>query len=280
MINFGFLAAIGAALAWGSYIVPFKKSKSSNLIQFQAVIAVAIGFSGLLISLILGFPLSLNGYGLISGVLWAVANAMSLVAITNLGMSRAIPLMGSLVVIVSFLWGALVFHELSSGIVIGFVGVLLIVLGVILVSTTGNTESQNAKRGLLIAVLAGLIWGSQMVSLKVGNVATRDFFFPVCLGILITGLLIALLKRIRFQKQAVGMSLLSGVIWNIGNLLSLVALSVIGLSKAWPTSQLAILIAVMWGLFYFKEVTKPKVRTQILIGAAILLAGVIVLGFA
>lgn len=280
MVNLGFLAAIGAALAWGSYMVPFKKSRSTNLIQFQALIAVGIGFSGLLISLILGYPLSLNIYGLVSGVMWAVANSIALTAITNLGLSRAIPLMGSLVVVISFLWGALVFGELSSGIMMGTGGVLLIIAGVMVVSATEDTKSQNVKRGLVSGILAGLIWGSQLVPMKVGSVATRDFFFAVCLGIFITGLLIFAYRRRRFTTEAIGMSLFSGVMWNIGNLLSLVALSAIGLSKSGPTSQLSILIAVIWGLFYFKEVTRLKAKLQVLTGALILLTGVIVLGLA
>lgn len=274
-------------MAWGTYMVPFKKTclpagrfNSSNLIQFQALIAVAIGVSGLMIALVLGYPLNLNTYGLISGALWAIANAISLTAITNLGLSRAVPLMGSLVVITSFLWGALVFKEFTSGMMMGFAGVLLIVLGVVLVGITGSTQSQNAKKGLAMGILAGLIWGSQLVPLKVGNMATSDFFFAVCLGIFLTGLVIFGLRRKRFTTEAVEMSLLSGLIWNVGNLLSLVALSVIGLSKAGPTSQLAILIAVLWGLFYFKEITKPRARAQVLIGAVILLSGVITLGLA
>lgn len=139
MANLGFLAALGAALAWGTYMVPFKKSKSSNFIQFQAVIAVGIGFSGLIIFVI---------------------------------------------------------------------------------------------------------------------------------------------KRARFKAEAIKESLLSGLIWNVGNLLSLISLSIIGLSKMGPISQSATLVAVLWGLFYFKEITNLRAKRQVLIGAAILFAGVITLGFA
>ncbi len=262
-------------------MVPFKKSNSSNLTQFQALIAVAIGFSGLVISVILGYPLNLNIYGLLSGVLWAVANALSLVAITNLGLSKAVPLMGSLVVAVSFLWGALFFHELPGGIAIGLMGTLLIALGVILVGTTGSTKSQNLKKGLATGVLAGIIWGSQLVPVKLSGLATADFFFALCLGIFLTGILIAgFLGGLKFKKEGLEAGLLSGVIWNFGNLSSLFALSVLGLSKAGPVCQLAILIAVAWGLFYFKEAAAPKEKRQILIGAAVLFSGVITLGFA
>ena len=279
MNNLGFLAAIGAALSWGSYAVPFKASHSSNLIQYQALMAIGIGLSGLLISLMLGYPLNLNAYGLLSGVLWAIANAISLVAILDLGLSRAVPLMSSLVVVSSFLWGALVFHDFPAGLLIGFLGVGLIVVGVVLVSSTGNMESQNVKKGLLAGALAGLIWGSQLVPLKVGNVATQDFFFPVCLGIFISGLLIFAIKKAKFNKEVVGLSLLSGVVWNIGNLLSIFSISLIGLSKGLPITQSASLVAVLWGLFYFKEITKRRQKIQVLIGAIILIGGVVTLGF-
>lgn len=280
MENLGFLAALGAALFWGSYLVPFKISKSQSLLQFQALMAVGIGLSGLLISLILGYPLTLNVYGLLSGVLWGSANAISLIAVLNLGLSRAAPLLSSLVILSSFLWGVVVFRELPSGIIMGFVGIAFIILGVIIVSSTGNTQSQNIKKGLLAGILAGLIFGIQLVPIKIGQVSTRDFFFPVCFGIFITGVLIAKVMKVKFENKAIKESLLSGMIWNIGNLLSLISLSMIGLSKMGPISQSAILVAILWGLYFFKEITQKKKVLQVLAGAFILLGGVVVLGLA
>lgn len=277
MENFGILAALGAALCWGSYTVPFKISASKNLLQFQALIAVGVGLSGFIIATVLGYPLSLNMFGLISGVLWAIANAVSLIAIFDLGLSRAVPLMSSLVVIGSFLWGVFVFHELSAGLIVGFFGIGLIILGVILVSSTGNRESQKTKKGLLAAVAAGLLWSSQMAPIKLGKVPTNEFFFPVCLGIIVTGVLIFILTRAKFDGKAIGASLLSGSIWNIGNLLSIISIPLIGLSKALPISQSASLVAVLWGLFYFKEIARRKQKLQVFIGAIILLFGVAVL---
>lgn len=280
MENLGFLAAMGAALAWGTFMVPFKIAKSDKLVLYQAVMSVGILLSGLILSLILDYPLRPNIYGFVAGILWAVANSIALTAISNLGLSRAVPLMSSLVVISSFLWGALVFGELPAGMIMGFAGIALIILGVALASAIGNLGGQNVKQGLLAAIAAGLIFGSQLVPLKVGNVATRDFFFSVSLGIFIFAMVMAIVRKIRFSKDIVKESLLSGVIWNIGNLLSLISLSLIGLSKMGPISQIATLVAVFWGLFYFKEITKPKAKLQVLIGAVILLGGVIILGLA
>lgn len=280
MENLGFLAAFGAALAWGSYAVPFKKSRSERLIQFQALMGVGIFFSGLILSLILGYPLSLNIYGLISGVMWAIANAISLYAILNLGISKAVPLIISLVIFSSFLWGTLVFKEISQGLGVAFFGIGLILLGVVLVSTTESSQSRNAKKGFLTAVLAGLIYGSQLVPLKIGDLTTQQFFFPSCVGIFVAAMLIALLTNTKFKKEAIKESLLSGIIWNFGNLLSVIAISMIGLAKGQPLSLSAILVAVLWGLFYFKEGVSKRQKIQILSGAIILLIGVITLGLA
>lgn len=277
MENLGLLAALGAALCWGTYMVPLKKAHSTNLLQFQVLMATAIVVSGFLASLLLGYSLNLNLYGLTSGILWGSANAISLVAVAHLGLSRAIPIMTSLVVVFSFLWGALFFHEISAGLKLGFVGMGLIVLGIILVNANANKVSGNIKKGLLAAVPAGVIFGSQLVPLKLGNLTTREFFFPVCVGIFLSALVIAIARGTKFKKEAMGLSLLSGVIWNIGNWLSITAISLIGLSKALPVSMSSTLVAVLWGLVYFKEVSKRRYQIQVLLGAVILVVGVIVL---
>ncbi len=280
MVNLGFLAALGAALAWGSYMVPFKKSHCTNFFQFQALMALGVFLSGLAVSLLTGFPLSINTYGLISGMLWTIGNAISLTAISNLGMAKAVPLMSSLVILSSFLLGALVFHELPSGLTVGFIAIGLIVIGIIIVSSTGDAKSKSVRKGVAAGILAGLVFSSYLIPIKISNLAIRDFFFSACVGILITGLLIALISRTKFTKEAIKEGLFSGIIWNIGNLLSLISLAAIGLSKMGPISQSSILVAVLWGLFYFKEISKFSLRVRILMGAIVLFAGIITLSFA
>lgn len=280
MENLGLLAALGAALAWGSYVVPFKQSKSDNLVQFQALMAVGVFMFALIVSLVFRFPINFNFYAIFSGIMWASANVLSLVVVFDLGISRGVPVWVSIVILTSFLWGSLFFKELPTGLLVGFLGIALIVLGVISVGSTGNIESKNTKRGLILAILAGVIFGSQFVPLKLSHLAARDFFFPMSFGIVATGLCLAIFKRVRFENRGVGAALLSGAIWNFGNLLAIAAISLIGLAKGFPITQASVLVAVLWGLYYFKEITQRKQVMQVLIGAVILLTGVAVLGLA
>jgi len=277
MNNLGFLAALGAAFCWGTYLVPFKISKSEKLLLFQAMMSAGILLSGFIISLFLKFSLVPNVYGLMSGVLWAIPNALSLVAVSNLGIARAAPVMSSLVILVSFLWGSVFFQELQAGLMLGFLAIGLIIFGVVLVGTTENVSSRNVKIGLATAILAGLIWGSQFVPVKIGQVSPQDYFFSMSIGIFVTATAIFLFKRVKFQKQAIKESLLSGTIWNIGNLLGVAAISLVGLAKGLPMTQLAVLVSVLWGLFYFKEVKKRRHRIQVLAGAIVLLLGIFIL---
>lgn len=276
----GFLLAFGAAVAWGSYAVPFKISKSSNLIHFQAVMGLGIFLSGFIISLLSGYSLTLNIYGLISGFLWAVANVLGLMAVLNLGLSRATPLIASLVILSSYLWGSIVFQELPQGFISGLLGILFIIFGVALVSTVGVGQSLNVRKGILVAFFAGLIFGSQLAPLKIGKVATEDFFFSTTVGIFITALVIFFATKGKFKNEAIGLSLLSGMVWNIGNLLSVIAISVIGIAKAMPFTQASSLVAVLWGIFYFKEISRLRQKIQVLLGAIILLVGIAILGSA
>lgn len=278
--TWGFVLAFATALVWGTYAVPFKISKSKNLSQFQMLTGVGIFISGLAISAILGYPLKLNGYGLLSGILWGIANAIFLVSLLNLGISRAVPIASSLVIISTFLWGALVFNELPKGLVMGFLGIGAIISGVILISITQKSQSQNIRTGLITAILSGLIWGSQISPLKIGNLETKDFFFSVCFGIFITSVLVAFIQKVRFKNEAIGMSFLSGVIWNIGNLLSVIAIPFIGIAKAMPFTQASALVAVLWGIFYFKEISQVRQKIQVLLGAIILIIGITILASA
>lgn len=277
MENIGILAGVAAAFLWGTYMVPFKKSNSSNIIYYQTLMGIGILISGFILSFLLGFSINLNIYGLLSGIMWAAANLALLSAIANLGLTRAIPLITSLIIICSFLWGALAFNELPSGFLLPSLGIFLIIFGIVIVSTLGKSESKNNKKGFLSAIISGLLFGSQLAPLKLGNLSNNEFFFPLCFGIFLSAILIGFFKKVKFENRLIPFGLLSGLIWNIGNLLSIIAISEIGLARGFPIAQSAVLISTIWGVFYFKEIRKLRQIIQVLLGAIILFIGIIIL---
>lgn len=279
MENMGLLAAAGAALAWGSYSVPFKKSKSADILQFQALMSLGILIFYSSVSLLFNFPLSFNIYGLLAGILWALGNVLSLVAISNIGISRAIPVWTSTAIMVPFLLGVFILKELTStsGIILAVMGVFLITLGVFLVSITGHPEQKNIKKGILAALLAGIFFGTYLAPLKLTHLQSTEIFFPMSLGIVFVGLGYFLIKGKKFKNEAVISGLFGGTIWSVGNLLGVISISLLGLAKGYSIAQSAVLVSVLWGLFYFKEAVQKKDLIKILTGAVVLLIGVILL---
>lgn len=242
--------------------------------------SVGIFFFGFVASVILGYSLSLNYYGLSAGILWGVANALSLTAVRSIGIARAIPIWVSVIVLVTFFSGVFIFHELSSGFSIGVIGIVGIIAGVLFIGSAGDAKSKHIKRGIMFSVLAGLVFGICVTPIKMSNLQPLAFFFPMSVGILLFGVGFALAKRLTLKNEAVMQGIAGGMLWNIGNLLSIISISILGLAKAYPIAQASLLIAVLWGVFYFKEITKRNDLIKILSGAIILLAGVIVLGMA
>eukprot|EP00656_Telonema_subtile_P004427 TRINITY_DN12014_c0_g1_i2.p1 TRINITY_DN12014_c0_g1~~TRINITY_DN12014_c0_g1_i2.p1 ORF type:complete len:255 (+),score=79.55 TRINITY_DN12014_c0_g1_i2:87-851(+) len=71
--------------------------------------------------------------------------------------------------------------------------------------------------------------------------------------------------------------LLSGLVWNIGNIASIWAIPRLGYSVAYPILQCALLFSALWGVFVFKEITRAKTYTILFVSGVILLGGAAVL---
>ena len=71
--------------------------------------------------------------------------------------------------------------------------------------------------------------------------------------------------------------LLSGVIYNIGNVCSILAIPIIGYKIAYPLLQCAILVSAMWGIYAFKEITLPSAIFVFWMGSFIVIIGAVLL---
>ncbi len=276
----GFVYAIIAAILWGTQLVPFKKMKT-NIYYSQFLICSTIFITTIVVSIFLNFPLTLSTLGVFSGVLWAIGNLSSLLAIREIGISRAFPIWISSTLIM-FAWGVFFFKELTSlfSIVIGLLGVLLIFIGCILVGMTKKEEEKSTKKGIILALIAAVFFGSMLVPLKLTGMSSEQFFFQMSVGIMITGSFIFFL-RINIPKDLEIMKGgLSGFLWTIANFFGIYAILTLGLSRGGPLTQTAALIGALWGLFYFKEFTKKKQVIQIIVSSIIVIAGCILIGLA
>ena len=108
----GFLAATLGAICYGSYGVPIKATSSVDahplVVQsYKTLVVFAIS----LIVLFAEEPPRWTSYGLLSGLLWVCGGTFGILAIRNAGIATAVGIWSSIMVIINFVWGILVFHE-------------------------------------------------------------------------------------------------------------------------------------------------------------------------
>ena len=68
--------------------------------------------------------------------------------------------------------------------------------------------------------------------------------------------------------------LIGGVMWNIGNICSIYAAdSPLGLAVGFPLAQCALMVAGLWGIFYFREMRGARPIALFFISGGVLICG-------
>lgn len=270
----GIAFALIAAASWGTYLVPIKKFGIQNIFHTQG----AMGIGAIIFALaILPFygSLTFDLAGLSAGAIWITASTLGIFAIKYIGLGRVAPLVGSVIIITSFLWGLLFFNEELSSLTLAVIGIAMLASGMPLVAV--GEKKANDVKGYMFTVMAGILWGSLFVPIRlVSDLETS--FFSMSLSIFVIGIGILIAMR-HFRKRETLTGIVSGAIWNVGNVASFLAVAAIGLTVGYPLTQLALLFNVTWGLLYFKEAAHRKSFTAIYVGAAIVIIGAVFLSY-
>ncbi|NMJ86942.1 MAG: hypothetical protein EX285_03770 [Thaumarchaeota archaeon] len=271
---FGITFALVAAVSWGTYLVPIKKFGIENIFHTQGAMGIGAIVSALAILPFYG-SLTLDPAGVSAGIIWISASTLAIFAIKYIGLGRVAPLVGSVIIITSFLWGLLFFNEELTSLLFALIGIAMLASGMPLVRI-GENKSKDIK-GYVLTIIAGILWGSLFVPIRIFS-ELENSLFSMCLAIFVIGIGILIATR-HFRKREILTGIVSGAIWNIGNVGSFIAVATIGLTVGYPLTQLALLFNVSWGLIYFKEVKKRKSFTAIYVGAIIIIIGSIFLSY-
>ncbi len=274
----GYIAAIACMLGWGSYFVPMKRVKNYDPIYYQTVMCVGI----FLLSIVLTFftrQFTFSYWAILSGILWASGNVLSILAIKRSHLAIAAPVWMGVAIFISFLWGVFFFRETIHFMFLSVTGIILLIVGIIAISQVGNERGSSDIKGIMFAALAGLLFGSYLVPFKLVNVSALTFSFSMSLGIIITGVVLFFLTKPKINMAIVLPGMASGIIWNIANIISFFAVGILGIAIGFPLTQMALFVSVLWGVLYFHEIKgRPKI-IQLFITAIILFAGALSLSF-
>jgi len=294
------LYALITVFGWGTWLAPSQKVDFPNQqIRTLYVVAANLGIATV-IALWQG-PLGQEGVWdltaatfwltFLGGVIWAVGGLCAFTATNKLGMAKAFGIWAPLNIIVSLIWGAVLFDEfvhLRAGTMLVLIAAIFMILaGVLMIifakGADENGQAQGAFRlGLAGAVGAGVLWGSYFIPVKYSGVSPWAGAFPAALGMAGGGVILALLGRQSWRLASSGdyvRACLTGVLWSVGNYGMLLLVAAIGAGKGFTISQTSVVIGALISIYWLHE-PPPKTRAARLTFTGCVLAtlGGIVLG--
>ena len=241
-------------------------------------------------------------WGIIAGMLWAVANTLTVFAIRNVGLSIAFPLW-NINSLVGVFWGWLLFNELRGAQssqrfkVLG--GAAAIVLGACLLAYATTAHDSHGDRaaavlGILAALGAALLWGTMYIPYRKAYISGMNplsfvtvFTFGelgtmFALAAVFDGGVAGVIVSLEQAKPVLFWLFLGGFCWVLGDLFQQYAAKYIGISRGIPLSNTNQLWGLAWGVLVFGELAHMAgiAQTLIVAGSLIMIAGAIAISLA
>ncbi|KNC52982.1 uncharacterized protein AMSG_09158 [Thecamonas trahens ATCC 50062] len=349
---YGYLAVVGACVAFGSFGVPTKSAAVAaakvHPVAFQIYYSLAIFVSAW--GVLLYNPFVFTWFGFAGAAIWTPSSILALAAISDAGLSVAQTVWSGTTIMISFLWGALAYHDKVSSLPLAMVALATLLCGLVLLaslhsslmagvhawlgfavddeslrphrpgdvraaaplvaaeapavnvsggrglddayaSAGGGDGKPLAKlvRGVVFALVLGVLNGSLMVPLRETpkRASGINYIISFSIGVVSITPLLALgymaIMRAPLQlhwRVALGPGLLTGLLWQIGNYCSIYATLYLGLTIGYPLTQLALLVAGLWGWLYYGELPQARHVAHFWLAAIVVLGGAALLAIA
>lgn len=289
----GVLYAFITVLGWGTWLAPSQNVVFCN----QQVKTFYIATANLALSLVVllfqgagGLNWSVFWLPFLGGLIWAVSGSLAFTATDRLGIARAFGLWAPLNVLVSLIWGIVLFGEmldeglrtlilLALALAVMLAGVLLIIFAK---GAGGSGESRALRSGLLPALGAGVLWGSYFIPVKLSAASLWVAVFPLSVGIFVGSAILVALARQPLRLARPGDYLRaasSGLLWGIGNYGMLLLVGEFGAGRGFAIAQLGIVVNGVLGVYLLKD-PPPRTRAaaRTLVGCVCATVGGIMVG--
>ena len=231
---------------------------------------------------------------ILAGMLWAVANTLTVFAIRDVGLAIAFPLWNTNS-LVGILWGRLLFGELKGAsrrnifkVVLGTLAIVVaaVMLGFSTIHSSG-AHADRALGGVLAAIGASLLWGTMYIPYRkayISGLNPLSFITVFTIGEL--GTMVALVlaldggtKSTVFHsgetRHLLFWLFLGGFVWVIGDLFQQFATKYLGIGRGIPLSNTNQMWGLAWGALVFGELARTDAahRLLVVVGSLVMICG-------
>lgn len=244
----------------------------------------------------------LISWAILAGMLWAVANTLTVFAIRNVGLSIAFPLWNTNS-LVGLFWGWLLFHELRGAgasqraKVLGGAAAIVVGACILALATSHGSVAGTpgaAPLGIAAALGAGVLWGTMYIPYRkayISGMNPLSFVTVFTFGELGTVFALAVAFDGGFSnvivllgkaRPALFWLFLGGFCWVLGDLFQQYAAKYVGIGRGIPLSNTNQLWGLAWGALVFGEFAGHGATTQVLVitGSLIMIAGAVSISMA
>jgi len=238
-------------------------------------------------------------YAMLGGFLWNMGNLLMVAAISVAGMSVAFPIGGGIAwvlgIILNYINIVMKGGNPTDNPLMLWIGIVFIVIAIIISGKSYNNLSKTKKKtslkGIILSVLAGTFiafffpvvinsFDPAFVGSGKGTLTPYSGVFFMAIGIVITT---AIINPIYMRKPVDGppvkmseyktgttkthmLGMLGGGIWALGTIFSYMAVGAANPAIAYALSNATPVVAILWGLFVWKEFKgAPKGTNTLLI---------------
>eukprot|EP00931_Biecheleriopsis_adriatica_P075338 TRINITY_DN49228_c0_g1_i1.p1 TRINITY_DN49228_c0_g1~~TRINITY_DN49228_c0_g1_i1.p1 ORF type:complete len:427 (+),score=83.37 TRINITY_DN49228_c0_g1_i1:46-1281(+) len=292
------------------------KGPELDPVLFNGLVCAGVFLSSLLVPSAFSVPWVFTTGGALGGALFVFAALFSFIAIPRAGLATAQAVWSCSAIVVSFAWGALGPSEVAAPLADATgsaVALALLIAGALVIvncqaiaeslfggadegaTTEGSTAGEGPSdgdraAGIASALAVGLFGGSVLVPFKfippeaAGLAAVPSFGLGALLaGLAVTGIYWKGVQKEeglpQVESDQLLAGLLSGILWNAGNVCSIIAQSPpfsLPYGIAYPILQCALFFGGLWGIYAFKEIQGSAVGT-FWAGATTLAGGIVLL---
>jgi len=231
---------------------------------------------------------------IVAGMLWAVANTLTVFAIRDVGLAIAFPLWNTNS-LVGIFWGRVLFGELKGAsarnvakVVLGALAIVAaaVMLGFSTIQSAGSHAS-HAAGGVLAAAGASLLWGTMYIPYRkayISGMNPLSFVTVFTVGEL--GAVFALAFALDHKSTAevffspalrpmLFWLFLGGFVWVVGDIFQQYATKYLGIGRGIPLSNTNQLWGLAWGALVFGELSHADSAHQLLVvaGSIVMILG-------